>query len=232
MKQFAGFPARMEFTPIPNLFFSRLLPEIEDLAELKTTLHLLALLYRKKGYPQYVRYAELLGDVSLMTGLGGKEEILRGALEMASKRGTILKISADKDGASEDIYLLNTEQGRQAAAKIESGEIKLSGFTAAKPRPAATEPQPDVFTLYEQNIGMLTPLIADELKEAEKLYPQEWLRDAIKEAVVLNKRNIRYIMRILERWSAEGKTDGTHKRDIKKDPDRYLKGKYGHLIQH
>jgi len=51
MKQFNGFPARTEFTPLPNIFFSSLLPQIDDIAELKTTLHVMAMLYRKKGYP-------------------------------------------------------------------------------------------------------------------------------------------------------------------------------------
>jgi len=41
MKQFTGFPAKMQFTPLPNFFFSTLLPQISDIAELKTTLHLL-----------------------------------------------------------------------------------------------------------------------------------------------------------------------------------------------
>jgi hypothetical protein len=37
--------------------------------------------------------------------------------------------------------------------------------------PVKTEEISDIFTLYEQNIGMLTPLIADELKEArQKLF--------------------------------------------------------------
>ena len=91
----------------------------------------------------------------------------------------------------------------------------------------------DIFTLYEQNIGMLTPLIADELREAEKQYPETWIKDAIKEAVALNKRNWRYIARILEHWSTEGKDDGTHRGNLKKntDPDKYIRGKYGHMVQ-
>jgi DnaD/phage-associated family protein len=78
---------------------------------------------------------------------------------------------------------------------------------------------------------MLTPIIADELTEAEKLYPEEWIRDAIKEAVSLNKRNWRYIARILENWSAEGRGDGTHQRDTQKSADKYNRQKYGHLFQ-
>jgi DnaD/phage-associated family protein len=91
----------------------------------------------------------------------------------------------------------------------------------------------DIFTLYEQNIGMLTPLIADELREAGKLYPENWIKEAIKESAALNKRNWRYIARILEHWSTEGKDDGTHRGNSKKiaDPDKYIRGKYGHMVQ-
>ena len=36
----------------------------------------------------------------------------------------------------------------------------------------------------------------------------------------------------LERWSAEGKDDGTYRGDFKKtDPDKYIKGKYGHMVR-
>jgi len=35
MKQFNGFPTKMQFTSIPNVFFSSLLPQIDDIAELK-----------------------------------------------------------------------------------------------------------------------------------------------------------------------------------------------------
>ncbi|GAH84943.1 unnamed protein product, partial [marine sediment metagenome] len=31
MEQFRGFPAKMQFTPLPNLFFSSLLPQISDI---------------------------------------------------------------------------------------------------------------------------------------------------------------------------------------------------------
>ena len=235
MEQFKGFPARMDFTSIPNLFFSSLLPQIDDMAELKTTLNIMATLYRKRGYPRFVTYNELLGKASLMNSLKGMDkspdEVLRGALEMAARRGTVIHVALDRDGVPEDIYFLNTESDRQIAGKVQNGELKLSGLEAKKQTYVETEEQPDIFTLYEQNIGMLTPMIAEELREAEKLYPEAWLRDAIKEAVALNKRNIRYIVRILERWSAEGKFDGTYRRYSKTDPDKYIKGRYGHIVR-
>jgi len=234
MKPFQGFPSggRVEFTSIPKVFFSGLLPQITDMAELKTTLHVIAALYGKKGYPRYVTYAGLRGDVNLMTSLQGSEEALRKALKMAAERGTLLRLALDKDNAAEAIYFLNTESERQAVAKIRDGELKLSGLKVENTVPVPAEEPPDIFTLYEQNIGMLTPMIADELRDAEKQYPPDWIRDAIKESVLHNKRNIRYITKILENWSVEGRSDGTYQRDIKKtDPDRFIKGKYGHMVR-
>ena len=235
MKHFNGFPARMEFTPLPNLFFSALLPEITDIAELKTTLHIIAVLYRKRGYPRFITYRELLGDASLMSSFRGaakpSEEILRGALKMAAERGTVIHLVLDRDGVAEDVYFLNTEASKQTVAKIQSGELKLSGLKAEGRTYVEAEEQPDVFALYEQNIGMLTPMIAEELREAEKLYPESWIREAIREAVNQNIRKKSYILAILERWATEGKGDGTYKRDSKTDPDKYIKGKYGHMVQ-
>jgi len=235
MKPFEGFPARMEFTSVPNLFFSGLLPHIDDMAELKTTLAVMAAIYRKKGSPRYVSLSELRGDAALMQGLKSKgkepEEVLGEALAMAVGRGTLLHLGLEGDDGAADVYLVNDEPGRQAVARIESGELKIVGMQAVRPVETAGEP-PDIFTLYEENIGLLTPLVADELRDAEKHYPAEWLRDAIKEAVLHNKRNIKYISRILENWSAEGRSDGTYQRDSKKaDPEKYTKQRYGHMVK-
>jgi len=237
MKQFTGFPARMQFTAIPNLFFSSLLPQISDVTELKTTLHIFEALYRRKGYPRFVTYRELLSNTSLMNSLREATEpppeALRNALEMATKRGTILHLVLDRDGVPEDIYFINTKDNEQVVVKIQNGELVLSGLKAEGQAYIDTGEQPDIFTVYEQNIGMLTPMIAEELREAEKLYPEIWIRDAIKEAVSLNKRNWRYIARILERWLSEGRGDGAYRRDSTKktDPDKYIKGKYGHVVR-
>lgn len=236
MKQFTGFPAKMQFTPLPNFFFSTLLPQISDIAELKTTLHILGALYRKRGYPRFITYRELLTNISLMRSLKEvakpPDEVLHQALAMATKRGTILHIVLDRDGVPEDVYFLNTDSDRRTVAKIQNGELALAGLKTGGLTPVDTEEQPDIFTLYEQNIGMLTPMIAEELREAEKLYPAAWIKDAIKEAVNQNIRKKSYILAILERWSSEGKSSGTYKRDFKKtEPDKYIKGKYGHMVR-
>ena len=235
MRHFSGFPAKMDFTSIPNIFFSSLLPQINDIHELKVILHILAVLYRKRGHPRFVAEGELLGDVNLMSSLKelteSPDEALKKALKSVTERGVILHVSMNKAGVSENVYFLNTEDNRQIVEKIHRGEYELSGFKAGEQSYTETEELPDIFALYEQNIGMLTPMIAEELRDAEKVYPESWIRDAIKEATNQNKRKWSYISAILGRWLTEGRSDGSYQRDSKKDPDKYVKGKYGHMVR-
>ncbi len=237
-KSFTGFPAKTSFTPIPDLFFSNLVFQIEDVAELKLVLHLFWLLHRKRGYPRFATYDELLNDKTLLRSLSRlgqtPEEALARGLALAISRGTLLPLKVEQNGKTDDLYFLNTESGRRDIAQVKSDGISLKGETFLDKKGADLVEQPNIFALYEQNIGMLTPLIAEELKQAEKLYPDQWIEEAIRESVSLNKRNWRYISRILERWSAEGKADGKTGRHSRADIDakEYLKGKYGHLIRH
>jgi len=234
MNVFSGFPIKSKFTPIPNIFFSEVLPQIDDLAELKVTLHIFWVLYQKRGYPRFITYGELAADPGLMRGIEGQgsaPELLRQGLNRAVSRGTLLHLTLERDGDVHDLYFVNTDADRRAVDKIKSGELELGALVKAEPSQISPE-QPDIFTLYEKNIGMLTPIIAEELKEAEKLYPASWIQDAFKEAVDLNKRSWRYISRILERWAAEGKHDGKPGRHPKaeSDPEEYYR-RYGHLLK-
>jgi DNA replication protein len=229
MTEFTGFPQKMRFTPIPNLFFSSVLPRIEDLVELKVTLHVFWALYQRQGYPRFVTFNELLGDAALISGIKGEEgpdDLLRQGLRKAVSRGTLLHLSLERDGEVEDIYFINTEADRRAVAKAESGELKLGG--AVKKEQAPVEERPNIFVLYEQNIGLLTPIIAEELKEAESTYPSSWIEDAFREAVERNKRSWRYIARILERWASEGRGYGEPGRDSKASADKESLRGYSH----
>ncbi len=234
MAKFSGFPSKTSYVPLPAMFLSALLPEIDDIRELKVTLYVISALYQKRGFPRFVTRDELLGNLSLRKSLresGNEDRTLTGILDAMVKRGTVIRVK------EYDVYLLNTEQDRETAEKIKNGEIPLpvvkKESSKAEIEKADSGESPDIFTLYEENIGMLTPIIADFLKEAEKLYPRGWIEDAVKEAVSLNKRNWRYIARILERWENEGKSDGTYRRHSEKkpDPDKYIRGKYGHMVQ-
>jgi DnaD/phage-associated family protein len=236
MKSFSGFPAgKLRFTSVPHLFFSELLPAIDDLAELKVTLHIFWLLSRKKGDPRCVSLKELSGDVVLLGGLKssgqGSEESLQEGLKRAVARGTLLHVAVEQDGQRDELYFMNTDQGRQAIKRIRAGQLEPAVAVLPAEPPLEVE-RPNIFVLYEQNIGLLQPLIAEQLKDAEQAYPGEWIEEAFQIAVEQNKRNWAYVRAILERWATEGKDDGKGQGDSRKDRRRYIEGKYAEYIEH
>jgi DNA replication protein len=202
-RQLSSSQRKTDFISLPDSFFTQEVPKIQDLAELKVVLYAAYLILRKQESHHFVTYKELLSH-ELIATMG--EEALRQGLGSAVDHGTLLHSTLNINGMLEDVYSLT--------------------FDSHKP------PAINIFGLYEQNIGIITPIIAEELKEAEKIYPPQWIAEAFKEAVTLNKRSWKYIARILERWASEGKDSGEYKRDIKKDgPDKYIKGRYGHLVK-
>ncbi len=70
---------------------------------------------------------------------------------------------------------------------------------------SSDENQANIYSLYQGEIGLLTPMIADALGDAEKHYPPDWIPDAIREAATHNARSWKYVEAILKRWKEEGK---------------------------
>ena len=222
---FTGFTRDTLYTPVPNPFFGPLLEEIQDQAELKVTLRALWLLHRKRGWPRMIAQQVLLNDVTLtrsfsMAGHDSSEDILRG-LRLAVSRRTLLSHRAGADDATQQFYLLNTDSNRNALARLETGATRTVENGAYVAENVDMEvPQsgkPNIFAMYEENVGMLSPILAEELKEAEELYPWQWVSDAFKIAVAENKRSWRYIASILRRWAAEGRDHGKPGRHPEKD---------------
>ena len=208
---FSGFPRKVRFTPVPGPLFGPLIEQIDDLAELKCTLRVIWLLHEKKGYPRFVTLRELLADRTLVKALSAgnhsNTEKIMPAMEKAVERGTFAKGTLRRKGMREQLYMLNTEQDRNAMARIVGGGISVGILPQAEPWEEVGD-RPNIFALYEDNIGMLSPMIVDELREAEQFYHSAWIEDAFREAVGQNKRSWRYIARILEKWSQEGRGYG------------------------
>ncbi len=236
---FAGFPAgKQPTTSVPNQFFSDLLPLIDNLVELKITLHLFWLIGRKQGELRYARLDELLQDDRLMDGLsaggpGGRQLLLDG-LERAVARGALIHATVQRGDETEEWYMVNSAHGRDVMERLSRGDLDVMAQIAEDVQLQVE--RPTIFVLYEQNIGILTPMIADELRDAEKHYPAEWLVEAVHEAVTSNKRSWRYVLRILERWRTEGR--GAARPQNEPPPDEagrkrlYVPKGYEDLIEH
>jgi DnaD/phage-associated family protein len=229
-KPFEGFPAGARAIAIPSLFFTAVLPCIEDPAELVVTVYFFFAHARKKGQPRFLTYAELAADGSLTAALGAlPEDGLRRGLNAAVERGTLLRLAVEQNGGAE-LFFLNAPEGQRAVAAVKAGRVELGGLRVEGG--ASRAPLPSVFALYEENIGTIGPLIADELKDAETRYPREWIEAAFKEAVSLNKRSWRYIEAILKRYEAEGPDYEKAGRDTEGDERRRsLAGRYRHLVR-
>lgn len=73
---------------------------------------------------------------------------------------------------------------------------------------AAEMARSNIFTAYENNIGLINPIMAETLKAAEQEYPADWIEDAIHEAVRQNVRRWAYVEAILLRRKAGGNSHG------------------------
>ena len=201
MKTFSGFASGSNLVSIPEQFFSELLPLIDDVLELKVTLACLRQFAQKSGLAKWTTLDELGNDPALAAGLAKVIE-----------RGTIVE-AVDRSGAR--WLFLNDELGRAAAESIRHG-----GSIEEAP---AVQLRPNIFTLYEQSIGSLSPLIADQLRDAEKEFAPQVIEEAFEEAARQNVRSWAYVRKILDSRGRKGKRDETRGRDVAADWQRVLK---------
>lgn len=204
MKTFPGFSsAPTRPVPLPDAFFGELLPLIDDIGELRVTLACFRIVTRKSGSPRAIRWADLNADAGLRAMM--EEAEIRAGVECAVTRGTLLHVWADVGDGPEELYFISTERGREAVRTLQRGE-RPEGLAPAEP-PASEVERPNIFVLYEQHIGLLTPMLADELRDAEATYPAAWIEDAFREAVRQNARSWAYVRKILEKRSRREKRE-------------------------
>ena len=216
---FKNFSDSETFTQLPDTFFQKLLTEITDAAELKVTLFFLWRMEHMEG-----PFRALCQTDFEAKALGLSADEVAAGLEKAARRGSILKSQHDADV----FYFLNSPRGRAAAETFAKGNWRES----AKIMSSTVVERPNAFKLYEENIGPLTPLIADTIKDAEEIYSQEWVADAIELAVKNNKRNWKYAEAILKRWKEEGRAEKQDRKDPEKDRRKYIEGEFSDFIEH
>jgi len=210
MKKFSGFTSDETFTRIPDAFFRDLLPVITDLEELKATLYALWRIGNMEGRVHVLKEADFL-EVASAAGL-----------KKTVARGTLIRVAR----GSEAHYFLNSPRGRASAEAFAKGQLDVPVEILSAP-----VERPNVYKLYEENIGPLTPLIADMLKDAEKDYPNTWLEEAFEIAVSRNVRNWKYIEAILKRWKDKGKDERKDQQDAGKDFKRYTEGEFADFFK-
>lgn len=228
MKGFPGFPdGKMRTLPVPEPFFTELLPLVDHLGELKVTLYALWRLNLKGGTYRFLLREDFATDDILMRGLSPSprlaEEALDDALERAEARGIFLRVVLEDAQAERHLYFMNTAKGREAVDKLTRGEWRPTEFDGKVI--TLSRMRSNVFTLYEQNIGALTPMIVEELRDMLHSFSPAWVEDAIRIAVKNNVRRLKYIWAVLERM----KTEGRYEPETPQNPEDSLRGYEGYL---
>lgn len=208
MPTFNGFTSSETFTAIPDTFFRELLSQIDDAEELRATLFAIWRIEHTEGHVRFLRRADF-GEFA-------------SGVDKAVARGSLLEVRNEAG----EFFFLNSPRGRASVEAIQSGKFDPSQVTPAPPVERS-----NVFTLYEQNIGALTPLIADMLREAEKEYPSAWIEEAFEIAVARNVRNWKYVEAILKRWKEKGKDERKNREDAVKDFKRYTEGEFAEYFR-
>lgn len=208
MTAFKGFDASESFTELPDSFFGDLLCQIEDIAELKVALFALWGIGQLDGTIRALSEADFSPK-----RLGLPAEAVRSGVEGAVRRGILLRAAR----GNEVLYFLNSPRGRAGVKAVTQGDV--TEIASGVPE------RPNVFKLYEENIGPLTPLIADALKDAEVSFSSPWVCDAIELAAKHNKRSWKYCEAILKRWKEEGRGQEQDRRDHQESRRRDVENK-------
>lgn len=222
--QFSGFQEDgLQAICLPERFFTGILPEIDDPEQLRLLLYMFWHSEKQEAKVPYFRLEDLLLDPALIKMTRDEEGLIQ-ALKGLVDMGVVLQ--ADLPWMEETYYFLNTPQGRAAVTAIDKGEWQ----TGKQDRMLIhlTPEQPNIFKLYEENIGPITPMMAEILKLDEATYPNSWINEAIGIAVTRNARNWKYVQAILARWQKEGRGNEQYRRDDSQDPESYRKSWLGH----
>jgi DnaD/phage-associated family protein len=92
----------------------------------------------------------------------------------------------------------------------------------------------DICSLYENEIGLLTPLMRKNIEESLDTFPADWVADAIKTASESNVKKWSYVAKVLNNWAESGKGEPIkrNKSSPPDDPKRFTSGEYGRFVQH
>ena len=226
---FEGFRAGARASTVPAQFFTEVLPEIEDADELRVMLYALYAITRPGRPMLAMRASDMAHEeplARLFTERGGAAAVRR-CLEAAATRGVLLAQPLD-DG--DLLCFVHNDGGRRLRDRVAAGAIEVPGAArvlSVEPPPRASRPA----TVYEQEIGPLTPVIASAIAEAEQLYPVEWIVEALREASARNARSWRYAEAILVRWQSEGREGRSDDEGTGRHPGgRTPANPYEHLI--
>ncbi len=196
-----GFPLPDDYatTRVPNAVLGRVLSHTDDADTIKLILRSIWLLERKRGYPPFLTIEDLRRDRVLSLVIGDSSAFER-TVASAIKLGVLAEVSL----SGKKCLMLNTESAQratsEAAVPSEVDEDDDDGWDA----PAASQMPTDAFRAYEENIGVLSPMIRESILSALEDFTDEDITHAVRIAVENESRSWSFVAGVLRRWTREG----------------------------
>jgi len=152
------------------------------------------------------------------------EPRLQKAMDELHKAGLLFSWS-DPHNPQKTYLIPGTPSGSGILQNLDDNPDLVGEYHLAQILPAVE--RPNLFSLYEDNFGALTPMMAETIKADMEIYTLDWIEDAMKEAVEYNARNWKYVQAILRNWKEKGRKRSNEegKRDLDQFRKLYLEQK-------
>ena len=182
---------------------------------------------------------DLQGDIDQLVGTGIIESIPNGWLVVNFKKRQEPVSSKERKQKQRDRENRNQYYGDDDVTNS-SRNVTQSRLTESESESEAdskTESEvvvqrPNIYSIYEQEIGALTPFLAEELGDIEKEYPDGWFEIAVREAKKSSGRvTLKYVMAILKRMKSDGFVSNNSPNPNSKKVKRSIKVDFGGDIE-
>lgn len=201
-----GFSTDLHTVNIPRDFVSACAPLAPEAILL--LIHFFSVVRARQDKQPVILSSELVESFAKWHGT--QESSIKSALESLISQGLLLAWQEDNQ-----TYLIpGTPAGRFLLQELKLNDRKLISDTQESA--SLEDERPNIFKLYETHIGMITPMMAEQLKQDEADFPEQWIEEALREAVHRNVRNWNYVRAILKAWKERGrdKAHEGHQSDI------------------
>ena len=205
-----GFPLPDDFrtTRVPNAVLGRMLSSIDEIDEIKLILRAIWLLERQRGYPRYITCDDLRRDRVLSVTIPDRSDFDR-ILRLTIEHGIFIQISINNNIC----LMFNTDSARRASIEVSSSAVSLNKDGDYWETPAISNAPADAFRAYEENIGILSPMIRQSILAALEDFTDEDISHAVRIAVENESRSWSFVAGVLRRWARDGipheRTDAT-----------------------
>lgn len=184
-------------------------------AELKVVLYIIreTFGYHREECQVSIRKLAIGAGLTSRNAFNGAEKAIERGLivkTVSSTNTTTWRAVVGEDTALYPLRQRTVSPGKSKPPVKEIKEIKEIEIKKNDDEALAT-----ISKVYSSEIGLLTPMIADELREASTAYPLQWTLDAIKEAATQNKRGWKYVLAILTRWKAQGNQEAMKRPEVR-----------------